>query len=183
MPTIAGEKKRDVRPRPKHLALTSLARLYQNFADIFLGGKHQREHVFETRTNHTVQAFDHNFFHFVKLDHPERGPKFKIAEEHELMLQHVDGFGQYSVDQWRAKALPTAFDVLNDPDCIVKGMKGESTATHCFLKWYGGGPSPYTVTLVKYQKGYFIPVTSFAVAEKRLRKMCACGVEAWKREA
>jgi hypothetical protein len=183
MATIAGGRQRAVRPRPSHLALVSLATLYSDFAKLFLGGTFQREYVFETSCGHTVQAFDHNFFHLVKLSHLERGPKFKINVEHDLILQHVDGFGQYSVDRWRARALPTAFDVLNDPDCVVEGLKADGSATHCFSKWYGGGPSPYTVTLVKKVKGYFVPVTSYAINEKRLAKICSAGIEVWKREA
>lgn len=180
MSATIGEMCRLVRPRPKHLVLASLATLYGDFANIFLGGKHQREHISETPNGHAIRAFNHNFFHLVKLEHSERGKNLKIDFEHDLILEHVDGFGSYVVDQWRARAIPTAHDTMTDPDEIVQ-CSGSGTATHCFWKWYGGGPSPITVTLMKLQKGYFVPVTSFAVTANRLKKFQNEGDVFWRK--
>lgn len=76
-----------------------------------------------------------------------------------------------------------AHDTLVDADQIIAGLREEGSATHCFAKRYsGGGRSPCTVTLVKMESGYFVPVTSFATDARRVKKICANGELIWERE-
>ena len=53
--------------RPKHLQLTSLAALYDDFDRLFLGGSSAAECIFQSACGIRAQAFDHNCFHFVNF--------------------------------------------------------------------------------------------------------------------
>jgi hypothetical protein len=178
-----GEATGLFRPRPEHLALTSLAVLYGDFSRLFLGAAPHGKHVFQTQSGHSIHVSDHNFFHLVKLSHCTRGCRFGIAVDLPSILGQDVGFGDYTVDKWRARALPTALDTVTDPDEVFEGLRAEGSATHCFWKWYGGGPSPYTVFLTKRKKGHFIPVTSFNLDGGRLKKLSRNATVIWKKVA
>ena len=110
-----------------------------------------------------------NFFHLVKLRHMTRGAKFYMPVERPLILSQTDSFGEYAVDEFRAKYLPAAFDTLMDADELIEHPELDS-ATHVLCKNYGTGPSPWTVVMVKLQKGALVPVTSFACKQRKMRR-------------
>ncbi len=171
------------RPRPAHLSLTSVAALYAHFEVEFLGGYGRRSNTVSTGNSHTIKVQDHHFFHLVKMSHSERGTKLNIKDELPHIRALTTGFGDYVVMEERARALPTLRDTLHDPDEVIEGLKvsEDKTATHCFWKWYGGGPSPFTIVLVKVHKAAFIPITSFAVSGQKLRKYQEGGKTMWRR--
>lgn len=177
---IAGVATAPLQTRPKALELISLAALFQEFSTSFLGGN-QEKHQFTIASGHVVDVFDHNFFHLVKLSHSERGQKFHIRSERPRILAQTVGFGDYAVEQTRAAYLPAAFDTLCDPDQIVEHPELD-TATHVLCKQYhNGGVTPTTIVMVKLQKGVFIPVTSFAVKNRKAKQWCRDGQIIWSR--
>jgi len=160
--------------RPSLLDLTSLAQLYRDFERLFLHGVVADNHRhFVSECGHRCAAFDHNFFHLVKLTHPTRGRpnqagnhKFRAAEEIPLILAQVSGFGQYQVDLYRARSLHAAYATFQWPDAIVERSDLDN-ATHVFFREYENPKFPYTVFLTKLEKGHYVPVTSFAVEKRR----------------
>lgn len=169
-----GKPKNVVAKRPPRLRLESLAQLYLDFEKLFLGGN-EREYCFRSACGHHSAVFDHNFFHLVKLNHPQRGKhtpngrKFKAREEIPRILELTDGFGDYSIDYERAPFLPAAHATFLWPDRIVQ-RRDLTTATHVFSREYEHPTLPYTVTLVKLENGSYVPVTSFACNRRQINK-------------
>lgn len=100
--------------RPPKLSLSSLAELYTQFEEIFLAGNEVSAQIVSD-CGLTITVFDHNFFHMVKLQHPEKDHLF-MKEEKEFLRAQKDGFGPYTYDPHRAAHLLAARETLEHPD-------------------------------------------------------------------
>jgi hypothetical protein len=144
-----------------------LAELYSQFETIFLGGNEISSRIISD-CGLTITVFDHNFFHIVKLSHPNKSKLF-MREEKQLLRSQTVGFGLYAYDRNRALHLLAARDTIDHPDEVYEVEL--KTASHVFLRNYEERPYPFTVVLVARRDGtLLVPVTSFPCRHRDVKK-------------
>jgi len=154
--------------RPPALRFQSLAELYKQYEDIFLHGN-EVSHQFISDCGLTITVFDHNFFHIVKLTHPDR-PKLFMKDEKALLRAQTEGFGVYGYDPQRGMHLHTARETLEHPDEVYEDAR-LTTASHVFIKCYEEAPYPFTVVLVAARDGnLLVPTTSFPCRRRDVKR-------------
>ena len=123
--------------RPNSLVFNSLAELYEQYETLFLQG-HDYHQQLTSRCGLRVTAFDRCFLHLVKLS---RGGcvKFNIQEEKLRIRRERTGYGPYTIDEKRARQLPSVLDTLLKPHQVFE-LKDPQTADLGFLKHYGDPP-------------------------------------------
>jgi hypothetical protein len=163
-----------LRQRPAPLQITSASVLYADFDKIFLGGVGASKNVFQSGSGHRIKVLRHHFFHLVQMTHPLRGDKLQMCNEWPIIQELTTDFGPYVIDECRATSLPSAHQVLVEPDAVLS-LTTPGSATHCFYRFYGGGPSPYTVTLVRAEGSFMLPITSYPTNAAKVRKFSRNG--------
>ncbi len=153
--------------RPPILKFSSLAELYAHFETIFLGSNEISAEIVSD-CGLTVTVFDHNFFHMVKLRHPNKQKLF-MKEEKEVLRAHRNGFGLYEYERQRAVHLRAAKETIEHPDEVYEAAL--KTASHIFVKIFKELPYPFTVVLVAKRDGsLLVPVTSFPCRRRDVKK-------------
>ena len=154
--------------RPSPLVFNSLAELFEQYETLFLQGHDYRQHL-TSRCGLRVTAFDRCFLHLVKLS---RGGcvTFNIQEEKLRIRRELTGYGPYTIDEKRARLLPSVLDTLLKPHQVFE-LKHPQTADLGFLKHYGDPPYPFTLVLIGWSESddCLIPVTGFPVKRNRAK--------------
>ncbi len=154
--------------RPPQLDFRCLKDLYLHFEEIFLEGN-SVSNEFRAGCGCKITVFDHNFFHMVKLQHPDKEKLF-MRDEKTVILAEVDGFGNYTYEKQRALYLASSIETLRYPDRTYRS-EGLRTAEKVFVKEYDSVPYPFTVVLVgKRDPNLLVPVTSFPATRSRIKK-------------
>lgn len=161
--------------RPGRLVFRSLAELFEQYEGLFLQG-HDYRHTINSSCGLQVTAFDRCFPHLVQLKRigQHTAVKFNIQEEKPRIRAQLNGLGPYSIDQYRARNLPSALDTLLEPHHVYE-LADPGTAHLGFLKHYGDKPYPFTLVLVGESKsdGCLVPVTGFPAKRNRGRNLFA----------
>lgn len=148
-------------PRPKLLIFTSLATMYKSYEELFLGGEGNISKDHSSACGLTVTAFDHNFFHVVKMT-DENGDMCFMPEEKGNILACAEDFGTYQFmhNDHRAKYMASAQGTLLDPDSVYE-CDCLKTAKYALIKEYDSKPYPFTVLLLIQHGSILVPATSF----------------------
>src|SRR5271154_1767353 len=93
---------------PKSLAFSSLAELYEQFQELFIGKE------FRCPRGLPILIVPRHFFHLTKL---RKGwqTKFDIKAEEPKIRATTQGFGEYSIDEKRAQTLSWIPEILREP--------------------------------------------------------------------
>lgn len=118
---------------------------------------------------HEIQIFDHHFFHFVKLEHPDKPQPLLMVREKQTILTTTSGFAPYSYDKQRAIYLESAGMCLRYPDEVWLD-ENLTTGKWIYLKEFDQQPYCFTVFLLAERKGGVVPVTSFPAKKRDARK-------------
>ena len=159
--------------RPVRLDFRSLAELYEQYERLFLQGHGYRQNL-DSWCGLRVVAFDRCFPHLVGLHRRDKNGQavrfFNIQEEKPQILSERHGHGPYSIDNHRARHLPSALDTLLKPHHVY-ALAEPKTAHLGFLKHYGDRPYPFMVVLVGKSKSdrCLVPVTGFPVKRNQAR--------------
>ena len=73
--------------------------------------------------------------------------KFNIQEEKPRIRRERTGYGPYTIDEKRARQLPSVLDTLLKPHHVFE-LEDPQTADLGFLKHYGEPPHPFTLVLI-----------------------------------
>jgi hypothetical protein len=170
MNTSASKAKALRPPRPKLLIFTALATMYKSYEELFLGGAGNISKDHASPCGLTVTAFDHNFFHMVKMNSAEGGMCF-MPEEKPNILACLEDFGRYQFthNDHRAKYLASAQDTLLDPDELIE-CDCLKTAKYALIKEYDSKPYPFTVFLLIEHGTILVPATSFPCKRNDIKK-------------
>jgi hypothetical protein len=152
-------------PRPPLLQIASVSELYQHFERLFLVGGG----CFVSTCGHSIKAFDHHFFHMVKLDDPAKDKPLLMAGEKERILATTDGFGPYVYDKQRAIYLESAFICLTSPDEVWEDDALKS-ARWIYIKEFDASPYAFTILLIGERKSSRVPITSFPAKKRDAKK-------------
>ena len=156
--------------RPKLLIFSSLATMYIHYEKLFLGGEGNisRDHASECGLK--ITAFDHNFFHMVKMNGSDGGMCF-MPEEKPNILACMEGFGEYQFihTDHRAKYLASAQDTMAEPDELIE-CDCLKTAKYALIKEYDSKPYPFTVFLLIEYGTILVPATSFPCKRNDIKK-------------
>jgi phage-Barnase-EndoU-ColicinE5/D-RelE like nuclease2 len=158
MPTISGVLAKP----PERLVFTSLAELYQQFIDLFVGKD------FCCPRGIKIVFTRHHFFHLVKL---VKGTQtfFTVEEEEPSILSTRDGFGGYSLNEGRAQTLSWIPEILKEPDEIWE-YTVKKTADEAFIREYDKSGSPFRVALLRREGNHLEPVTCMTVRRTGIKE-------------
>ena len=156
--------------RPALLEYRSVRDLYLAFQDIFLGGAENHADV-QSTCGHTIRVFDHNFFHLVKLDDPNKPKPLLMEQEKSVMLSTAEGFGPYTHEPQRAIYLRSAAITMAEPD-EVWDDDSLNTADWSYIKEFDTSPYTHTILFVAHRReeSHIVPVTSYAGRPREARR-------------
>ena len=153
--------------RPDFIECACLRDLYLHFERLFLCDA--TSGTVTSCCGHEIKVFDHNFFHFVKLRHPEKPQPLLMANEKSEILYTTAGFGGYAYDRQRAIYLASARSCLESPDEVWRDEE-LMTPKWIYLKEFDARPYLFTVVLVAERKEGFVPATSFPAKKRDARR-------------
>jgi hypothetical protein len=147
---------------PESLAFTSLAELYQQFADLLVGKE------FHCPRKIPIIVKSEHFFHLTKL---QKGlqTKFDIAVEEPLIRATTEGFGEYSINEKRARTLSWIPEILTEPHEIWE-YEAKKTADEVFIREYVKSGSPFRAVLLIREADYLKPVTCMTVRRTGIKE-------------
>lgn len=147
---------------PESLVFDSLANLYQQYLDLFVGKNFQCP-----RGTQIVFERD-NFFHLVKLEKDGR-VSFEIAVEESLIMATVNDFGNYIINVRRAETLSWIPEILTAPHEIWE-YEERKTANEVFIREYDKPGSPFRVVLLMREGGHLTPITCMTVRRTGIKE-------------
>jgi hypothetical protein len=154
--------------RPTLLQFASVRELYLHFERIFLNGGGV-SHQVTSICGQIITTFDHNFFHLVKLDDPDKPKPLLMANEKATILATTAGFGSYRYDRQRAVYLESAMLCLLAPDEVWEDPTLTS-AKWIYIKHFDSHPYSCTILLVSERPAGPVPNTSFPGKNRDARK-------------
>jgi hypothetical protein len=137
---------------PESLVFTSLAELYNQFQELFIG----REFMCPARQVPIVIT-SHHFFHLTKLQKNWQA-EFTVEVEEPLIQVVTEGFGEYKIDQSRAERLSWIPEILKEPHEIWEYCE-KKTADDVFLREYEKAGSSFRAVLLKREEDHLRLVT------------------------
>jgi len=156
--------------RPPGGAFTSIAGLYEHFADLFLGN----DGVHESASGHRVFLFDHHFFHLASV-RTERETRLFMPDHKAIIQSTREGFGPYILGHGgsRARNLPSALETIRHPDEVWTGNPKATNSKWTYLKEFDSKPYPFTVTLLTerpLEGGIIVPVSCFQCSRSDVKR-------------
>ncbi len=147
---------------PIDLVFSSLAELYDQYHALFIGK--------EFRCPRKIQIVftPHHFFHLVKL---QKGcqTEFTIEIEEPLIRATKDGFGEYAINEKRARTLSWMPEILSEPHEIWE-YATIKTAEEVFIREYDKSGSPFRTVLLRREDSHLIPVTCMTVRRTGIKE-------------
>lgn len=147
---------------PESLSFVSLADLYEQFSALFVGKE------FRCPRGNLIIIAKHHFFHLTKLQKSWQ-TAFTIETEEPLIRATTVGFGEYSINEKRAKTLSWIPEILAQPDEIWE-YRIKKTAEEVFIREYDKSGSPFRVVLLKREPGFLKPVTCMTVRRTGIKE-------------
>jgi len=147
---------------PESIAFTSLAMLYLQFHELFVGK------VFRCPRGVPIIVAPHNFFHLVKLSKGTQ-TEFKIEVEEPLILATKEAFGEYSINEKRAQTLSWIPEILAEPHEIWE-YETKKTADEVFIREYDKSGSPFRTVLLLREGDHLKPVTCMTVRRTAIKE-------------
>jgi hypothetical protein len=140
----------------------SLADLYEQFLALFVGKD------FRCPRGIPIVITPHHFFHLVKLSKGTQ-TQFAIGVEESSILATRDGFGEYAINEKRARTLSWIPEILLDPHEIWE-YETKKTADEVFIREYDKSGSPFRAVLLLREKGQLKLVTCMTVRRTGIKE-------------
>jgi Barnase-EndoU-ColicinE5/D-RelE like nuclease len=147
---------------PESLVFTSLAELYEQFQVLFL------DKEFRCPRGIPIIIAPHHFFHLVKLQKGTQ-TEFTIHLEEPLIQATHEGFGEYAINERRARTLSWIPEILSEPHEIWE-YETKKTADEVFIREYDKPGSPFRTVLLLREKGQLKPVTCMTVRRTGIKE-------------
>lgn len=147
---------------PGSLAFASLADLYEQFLALFVGKD------FRCPRGTPIVITPHHFFHLVKLCKGTQ-TQFTIAVEEPSILATREGFGEYAINEKRARTLSWIPEILSAPHEIWE-YETKKTADEVFIREYDKSGSPFRVVLLLRENDQLKPVTCMTVRRTGIKE-------------
>jgi phage-Barnase-EndoU-ColicinE5/D-RelE like nuclease2 len=142
--------------------------LYLAFEAIFLA-----QDNIHSACGHSIQVFDHHFFHMASIAVPGKEKLF-MHEEKETILATCTGFGKYivAIGGTRARHLASAFETLLAPDEVWENNPKAKSAKWVYIKEFSSLPYPFSICLVteRAERKLVVPVSSFPCKRSDIKK-------------
>jgi Barnase-EndoU-ColicinE5/D-RelE like nuclease len=147
---------------PACLVFDSLAELYEQFQQLFVGKD------FRCPRGVPIIITSHHFFHLTKL---RKGwqTEFTVDIEEPLIRDVTEGFGEYQINEKRAKTLSWIPEILNEPDEIWE-YDVKKTADEVFIREYDKAGSPFRNVLLLREEDHLTPVTCMTVRRTGIKE-------------
>jgi hypothetical protein len=151
-----------ITPPPENLSFTSLAELYEQFHLLLIGKE------FRCPRGIPIVVAPHHFFHLVKLKKGKQ-TEFTVEIEESLIQATREGFGEYEINEKRARTLSWIPEILTEPHEIWEyGTK--KTADEVFIREYDKSGSPFRTVLLLREKNHLRPVTCMTVRRTGIKE-------------
>jgi hypothetical protein len=148
---------------PESLIFDSLAELYEQFQELFVGKD------FQCPSRGTpIIITSHHFFHLTKLSKGGQ-TDFTVEVEEPLIRATTDGFGEYQINEKRAKTLSWIPEILREPDEIWE-YEIKKTADEVFIREYDKAGSPFRTVLLLREQDHLKPVTCMTVRRTGIKE-------------
>lgn len=147
---------------PEVLTFGSLAELYEQFHDLFIGKE------FRCPLEIPIIVSPHHFFHLVKLRKGVQ-TEFTLEVEEELIKAVFQGFGEYTINEKRAQTLSWIPEILAEPHEIWE-YEMKKTADIVFIREYDKPGSPFRTVLLLREEDHLQPVTCMTVRRTAIKE-------------
>jgi hypothetical protein len=147
---------------PESLVFTSLAELYEQFHELFVGKE------FRCPRGIPIVITSHHFFHLTKL-RKEWQTEFTVEVEEPLIKEVKQGFGAYQINEKRAETLSWIPEISREPDEIWE-YTIKKTADEVFIREYDKAGSPFRTVLLLREEDYLKPVTCMTVRRTGIKE-------------
>jgi phage-Barnase-EndoU-ColicinE5/D-RelE like nuclease2 len=147
---------------PESLDFTSLAKLYEQFLALFVGKE------FRCPRGIPIVITPHHFFHLVKLSKGSQ-TEFTIELEEASIRATNEGFGEYTINEKRARTLSWIPEILSGPHEIWE-YEAKKTADEVFIREYDKSGSPFRAVLLLRENEQLKPVTCMTVRRTGIKE-------------
>jgi hypothetical protein len=147
---------------PESLLFTSLAHLYEQFYELFVGKE------FRCPRGIPIIILPRHFFHLVKLQKGRR-TEFTVELEEPLIRATYQDLGEYQINEKRARTLSWIPEILCDPHEIWEYEK-KKTADEVFIREYDKPGSPSRTVLLLREGNQLKPVTCMTVRRTGIKE-------------
>jgi hypothetical protein len=148
---------------PESLTFTSLAELYEQFCELFVGKE------FKCPRGTRIVIGREHFFHLTKLQKGQE-TRFYVETEEPLIRATTIGFGPYTINQKRAETLSWMPEILAEPQEIWEYLDTKKTADEVFIREYDKSGSPFRTVLLVRESGILRPVTCMTVRRTGIKE-------------